>query len=54
MESEIIEINNPCYHCYTGVIGECYCCQFVNYPWSGDLYADYKVKIEEIKYQKED
>lgn len=50
----IIEIDNPCYHCYTGDIGECRTigCKYINYPWSEDLEADYKVdydmKDEEI------
>lgn len=43
-----MEIDNPCYHCYTGAIGECYGigCKYVSYPWSGDLEADYKVEVE--------
>ncbi len=45
----MIEIDNPCYHCYTGAIGECYGigCKYVHYPWSGDLEEDYKVEYED-------
>jgi hypothetical protein len=48
MTDEEMEIDNPCYHCYTGAIGECYGigCKYVSYPWSGDLEADYKVEVE--------
>lgn len=48
MTGEEMEIDNPCYHCYTGAIGECYGigCKYVSYPWSGDLEADYKVEVE--------
>jgi hypothetical protein len=44
----IIEIDNPCYHCYTGAIGECRTigCKYINYPWSEDLEADYKVDYD--------
>jgi hypothetical protein len=44
---ETIEINNPCYHCYTGAIGECYStgCKYAGHLWSGDLWEDYKVEI---------
>lgn len=48
MRDEIVEIDNPCYHCYTGAIGECYGigCKYVSYPWSGDLEEDYKVEVK--------
>lgn len=43
-----MEVDNPCYHCYTGAIGECYSvgCKYVSYPWSGDLEAMY-VDVDE-------
>lgn len=49
VESNTVKIDNPCYHCYTGSIGECYTigCKYVSYPWSGDLEADYKVEVSE-------
>lgn len=48
MAKGTVEIDNPCYHCYTGAIGECFGigCKYVSYPWSGDLEADYKVEVE--------
>lgn len=48
MTDETEEIDNPCYHCYTGAIGECYGagCRYVSYPWSGDLEEDYKVEVK--------
>lgn len=48
MTEEKVEIDNPCYHCYPGAIGECYGigCKYVHYPWSGDLEEDYKVEVE--------
>ncbi len=48
MTDKTVEIDNPCYHCYTGAIGECYGigCKYVSYPWSGDLEEDYKVEIK--------
>ena len=38
----IIEIDNPCYHCYTGAVGYCreIGCKYEQYPWSEDLEAD--------------
>ena len=47
-DEEMAEIDNPCYHCYTGAIGECYGigCKYVSYPWSGDLEEDYKVEVK--------
>ena len=49
MTEETIEIDNPCYHCYTGAIGECYLtgCKYRVYPWSGDILDDYKVKVRD-------
>lgn len=45
----IIEINNPCYHCYTGAVGYCreIGCKYVHYAWSEDLESDYKVEYDD-------
>ena len=44
-----IEIDNPCYHCYTGAVG--YCretgCKYEHYSWSEDLETDYKVEYDD-------
>jgi len=39
VESEYIEIENPCYHCYTGAIGECSLagCRHQLKSWSQDV-----------------
>lgn len=37
------EIENPCYHCYMGAIGECIRCKYSEKEWHGDLDA---IKIE--------
>lgn len=37
------EIENPCYHCYMGAIGECIRCKYIEKEWHGDLDA---IKIE--------
>jgi len=36
---EYTEINNPCYHCYIGAIGECSMvgCRYLPMSWSQDL-----------------
>lgn len=35
-------IENPCYHCYIGLIGECLmtCCKYKNYNWSKDVECE--------------
>lgn len=51
----IIEIDNPCYHCYTGAIGYCreIGCKYEHYPWSEDLETDYKVEYDDEDDDKE-
>lgn len=53
----IIEIDNPCYHCYTGAVGYCreIGCKYEHYSWSEDLETDYKVEYdnEDDKEMKE-
>ena len=39
------EIQNPCYHCYQGAIGECIRCKYSGEYWSGDLGAE-TVEVE--------
>lgn len=41
-ETESI-IDNPCYHCYTGAIGECALasCKYMWKSWSKDLESEY-------------
>ena len=39
------EIENPCYHCYQGAIGECIRCKYGGEHWSGDLGAE-TVEVE--------
>lgn len=34
------EIENPCFHCYQGAIGECIRCEHGGKWWSGDLGAE--------------
>ncbi len=34
------EIENPCYHCYQGAIGECIRCKYSGEYCSGDLGAE--------------
>ena len=34
------EIENPCFHCYQGAIGECIRCEYGGEYWSGDLGAE--------------
>lgn len=34
------EIENPCFHCYQGAIGECIRCKYGGEYWSGDLGAE--------------
>lgn len=48
MAEEIVEIDNPCYHCYAGARDMCVStsCKYAIYPWSGDLFDNYKVKVE--------
>ena len=45
----IKEIDNPCYHCYTGAVGYCreIGCKYEHYPWSEDLETDYKVEYDD-------
>ena len=45
----IIEIDNPCYHCYTGAVGYCreIGCKYEHYSWSEDLETDYKVEYDD-------
>ena len=40
------EIENPCYHCYMGAIGECIRCKYSEKEWHGDLDA-FKIEISD-------
>lgn len=40
-----VVIENPCYHCYSGYIGNCSYCGFRLEPWTCDLGNEY-IEIE--------
>lgn len=41
-------IDNPCYHCYTGAIGECALakCKYQHEQWSKDVDSE-EIEIED-------
>lgn len=39
-EEDVKVIENPCYHCYRGAIGECFGCKYSGEPWHGDLDSE--------------
>lgn len=38
-ENKMVEIENPCYHCREGVVGECCGCRFAYEEWARDVEA---------------
>lgn len=40
------ELENPCFHCYMGAIGDCIRCKYGRKWWSGDLSAE-TIEIED-------
>lgn len=46
------EIENPCYHCYQGAIGECIRCKYGGEYWSGDLGAE-TVEVDDNDSEQE-
>lgn len=43
-----MKIDNPCYHCYRGAIGECIGCKQNMQEYSGDLESE-TIEIDEMK-----
>lgn len=46
------EIENPCFHCYQGAIGECIRCEYGGEYWSGDLGAE-TIEVDDDNSVKE-
>ena len=46
--NETVVIENPCFHCYMGAIGECLRCKHFGKSWIGDLEHE-KIEVDETE-----
>lgn len=51
--NETVIIENPCYHCYMGAIGECLRCKHFGRSWAGDLEHE-KIEVDSTEVGYDD